>query len=91
LRYERFTATDSCVIRSLRTPIKGSAHPTAHHLSGTRVDIWEPNRYLRVLTTTDGYVLVQVEDRGTIDDPDLDLFIRSGNPSVVARMEIAKT
>ena len=31
------------------------------------VDVWEQNRYLRVLTTADGLALVEVANRGTID------------------------
>jgi DNA-3-methyladenine glycosylase II len=56
-----------------------------------RVDIWQPNRYLRVLTTPDGLLLVEVENRGTIDNPDVRLYIRSGNPSAAVRLELART
>ncbi|MGH8284249.1 MAG: DUF488 family protein, partial [Steroidobacteraceae bacterium] len=56
-----------------------------------RVDVWEQNRYRRVLTTADGLVLVEVENRGTVDDPDVRLAIRSGNPSAATRLEIGRT
>ena len=47
-----------------------------------RVEVWEENHYLRVLRTADGLVLVELENRGTIDNPDIHLLIRSGSPSV---------
>lgn len=56
-----------------------------------RIDVWEPNRYLRVLTTIDGLVLVEVENRGTIDEPDVRLYVRSGNPSAATRLGLAQT
>jgi hypothetical protein len=34
------------------------------------VDLWEQGRYFRVLTLTRGLALVEVDNRGTIDDPD---------------------
>jgi 3-methyladenine DNA glycosylase/8-oxoguanine DNA glycosylase len=55
-----------------------------------RVDVWEANHYLRVLTTADGPVLVEVENRGTIDDPDVRLRTRSGNPSAATRLELVQ-
>jgi 3-methyladenine DNA glycosylase/8-oxoguanine DNA glycosylase len=45
------------------------------------VEVWERDRYLRVLARPDGLVLVEVENRGTIDDPDVRFSIRTGNPS----------
>ena len=62
---------------------------------GNRVDIWERDRYLRVLRTADECVLVEVQDRGTIDAPDLHFAIRSGNrtattvPSVTHKLRRA--
>jgi 3-methyladenine DNA glycosylase/8-oxoguanine DNA glycosylase len=56
-----------------------------------RVDVWETNRYQRVLSTPEGLVLVEVENRGTIDDPDVRLSIRSGNPPGDTRRAIEKT
>jgi DNA-3-methyladenine glycosylase II len=50
-----------------------------------RVDLWEGGRYLRVLTVGSASVLVEVENRGTIDDPDVRFAIRSGN-SVAATL-----
>ena len=49
------------------------------------VDIWEPERYLRLLLTADGPALVEVANHGTIDSPDLRLVIRRANPSTATR------
>jgi len=46
-----------------------------------RVDIWERNRYRRVLTTADGLVLIEVHNCGTITAPDVRFSIQAGNPS----------
>jgi 3-methyladenine DNA glycosylase/8-oxoguanine DNA glycosylase len=56
-----------------------------------RIDVWEPNHYLRALTTADGLVLVQVENLGTIDDPDVRLYVRFGSPSAATRVELVQT
>jgi len=48
---------------------------------GNRVDVWDRDRYLRVLPAGEKRVLVEVRNRGTIDAPDLRLAIRSGNPT----------
>jgi 3-methyladenine DNA glycosylase/8-oxoguanine DNA glycosylase len=59
--------------------------------AGNRVEVWRENHYLRVFTTADGLLLVDVENRGTIDDPDIRLSIRSGNPSNAIRSELHRT
>jgi DNA-3-methyladenine glycosylase II len=56
-----------------------------------RIDVWERNRYVRVLTTTAGLAGLEVENRGTIDDPDIRLHIRSGNHSAATRLALAQT
>jgi DNA-3-methyladenine glycosylase II len=43
------------------------------------VDVWEDGRYLRVLQTTDGLVLVGVLDRGTVDEPDVRFEVLHGD------------
>ena len=48
---------------------------------GNRVDVWDRDRYLRVLPAGQSLVLVEVNDRGTVDAPDLRLTIRSGKPT----------
>ena len=55
------------------------------------VDIWEQERYLRVLATTDGLALVEVANRGTIDDPDVRFTVLRGNPSTAARSALGQT
>ena len=45
------------------------------------VDIWELGRYLRVLTLPEGLALVEVQNRGTIDNPDVQFSIRAGDTS----------
>jgi DNA-3-methyladenine glycosylase II len=44
-----------------------------------RVDLWEHDRYLRVLRTVGGLALVEVRNEGTIDEPDVRFFLRCGN------------
>ncbi|MGQ0834175.1 MAG: DNA-3-methyladenine glycosylase family protein [Gammaproteobacteria bacterium] len=56
-----------------------------------RVDVWEGGRYLRVLSTADSCVLVEVEDRGTIDEPDVRFVVRSGNPPPAHRATLGRT
>jgi DNA-3-methyladenine glycosylase II len=48
------------------------------------VDMWEPGRYLRVVQSEGELALIQVENRGTIDAPDVRFFVRSGEPSMTA-------
>jgi DNA-3-methyladenine glycosylase II len=55
------------------------------------VDRWEHDRYRRVLDTPDGLVLVEVENRGTIDDPDVRYSLRHGGRSVAARAPVVRT
>jgi 3-methyladenine DNA glycosylase/8-oxoguanine DNA glycosylase len=56
-----------------------------------RVEVWEQDRYLRVLASVDGLALVEVENRGTIDAPDVRFFIPSGDLSAAARSELEQT
>ena len=55
------------------------------------VEAWEHDRYLRVLKTSDDLALIEVENRGTIDEPDVRYTLRHGDPSTVARRELAQT
>lgn len=50
------------------------------------VDVWAHDRYLRVLALPQGLVLVEVENRGTIDVPDVRFWIRAGNASSATRL-----
>ncbi|MGH8137601.1 MAG: DNA-3-methyladenine glycosylase family protein [Steroidobacteraceae bacterium] len=58
---------------------------------GNRVDVWDSGRYLRVLETADSLVLVEVENRGTIDNPHLRFAIRSGDPTIATRLTVGHT
>jgi len=49
------------------------------------VDVWEDGRYLRVLTTPDGPVLVEVVNQGTIARPQVRCRVLSGGESRHAR------
>jgi DNA-3-methyladenine glycosylase II len=49
-----------------------------------RVDVWERGRYLRVLQSEGELALIQVENRGTIDAPNVRFSVRSGEPSLTA-------
>jgi 3-methyladenine DNA glycosylase/8-oxoguanine DNA glycosylase len=55
------------------------------------VEVWEQDRYLRVLASADDLALVEVTNRGTIDDPDVRFSIRSGDLPAAARAELQQT
>ena len=48
------------------------------------VDLWDRDRYLRILAVADGVALVEVENRGTIDAPDVRCRVRKGDASAPA-------
>jgi DNA-3-methyladenine glycosylase II len=54
-------------------------------------EIWEQNRYLRVCRTTDGLVLTAVENRGSIDAPDVRFSVLAGAPSPDTRRNLEQT
>jgi 3-methyladenine DNA glycosylase/8-oxoguanine DNA glycosylase len=58
---------------------------------GNLVDVWEHDRYLRVFQAGDDLVLVEVENRGTIDRPDLRWSVRQGTPSGATKVALAQT
>lgn len=58
---------------------------------GNLVDVWEHDRYLRVLQAEDDLVLVEVENRGTIDLPDLRWSVKQGTPSRATKVTLART
>lgn len=74
-------------------PVAGSPLPTRapFHLEATvrvlqrrpsnLVDVWENERYLRMFAIADRLALVAVENRGTIDAPDIRYSILSGDTS----------
>jgi DNA-3-methyladenine glycosylase II len=51
-------------------------------------ELWDQNRYLRVFATTEGLVLTAVENRGSIDAPDVRLSFLTGAPSADTRRSI---
>jgi 3-methyladenine DNA glycosylase/8-oxoguanine DNA glycosylase len=55
------------------------------------VDVWAGDRYLRVLTTPGGLVLVEVVNAGTIDAPELRLRLRHGDDSSATRTSVEQT
>jgi 3-methyladenine DNA glycosylase/8-oxoguanine DNA glycosylase len=55
------------------------------------VEVWEQNRYLRILASADGLALVEVANHGTIDDPDVRFSIRSGDLSAAASSDLEQT
>ena len=55
------------------------------------VETWEQGRYLRVLRTSGDLALVEVENRGTIDEPDVRYSLRHGEPSIGTRRRLTQT
>jgi 3-methyladenine DNA glycosylase/8-oxoguanine DNA glycosylase len=55
------------------------------------VDVWAEERFLRVLTTADDLVLVEVANRGTIDDPDVRFAVLQDNVSAATRTAVGHT
>jgi DNA-3-methyladenine glycosylase II len=45
------------------------------------VDVWHEGRYRRLHETADGLVLIEVRNRGSIDEPDLRLGMLAGAPA----------
>ncbi|MEO7113508.1 MAG: DUF488 family protein [Polyangiaceae bacterium] len=56
-----------------------------------RVEIWENERYLRVLATADGLLLIEVSNHGTIDEPDVRFTVLQGSPSMTTRTAVGRT
>jgi len=56
-----------------------------------RLDLWDQDRYLRVLTVADVCVLVEVRNRGTIDTPDLRFSVLSGRLTATALPRLRRT
>ncbi|HEX5059602.1 MAG TPA: AlkA N-terminal domain-containing protein [Kofleriaceae bacterium] len=54
------------------------------------VERWEQNRYIRVITTRAGLSVVEVENRGTIDAPNVHFSISHGSASKASRTEIER-
>jgi 3-methyladenine DNA glycosylase/8-oxoguanine DNA glycosylase len=54
------------------------------------VDVWECDRYVRLLVIDEHPVLVEVENRGTVDLTDVCYSIRSGEPSEAVTANLRK-
>jgi DNA-3-methyladenine glycosylase II len=54
------------------------------------VDVWEQEKYLRVLAVGDGLTLVEVSNRGTIDGPDLRFDVVRGEPSAAVEAALRR-
>lgn len=52
------------------------------------VEIWDEGRYRRVLPVAGGLVLVEVENRGTIDRPDVRVSMHDGEEAAASRAEV---
>jgi 3-methyladenine DNA glycosylase/8-oxoguanine DNA glycosylase len=56
------------------------------------VNIWEkPGRYARAIVTDDGVALLRVENRATIDAPDLHLTVSCAKPTAAVHAELVQT
>ncbi len=55
------------------------------------VEIWEEGRWLRAFATTEGLVLTALENRGSIDAPDVRFSILAGTPSADTRRSLQQT
>lgn len=58
---------------------------------GNVVDMWTEGRYVRVLPADGRLVLVEVQNFGTIDAPDIAWSVRKGAPSRSARVGLERT
>lgn len=54
------------------------------------VDVWDEGRYLRVLKTGEGRALVEVSNRGTVDDPDVRLVVLRGTLSAATHASLGQ-
>ena len=54
------------------------------------VELWDEDRFLCVFPTAEGLVVTAVENRGSIDAPDVRLTIVAGSPSPGTQREIAR-
>jgi 3-methyladenine DNA glycosylase/8-oxoguanine DNA glycosylase len=54
------------------------------------VDVWERDRYLRVLEIAERLILVEVRNGGTVDAPDVRYCLRSGDASVAVSTSLRR-
>ncbi len=55
------------------------------------VDVWQDDRYLRVLVTPRGHVLAEVANRGSVDAPDVRFRIIHGDDTRATRVAVGRT
>jgi DNA-3-methyladenine glycosylase II len=77
------------------------ATPAPFHLEATvrvlqrrptnAVEVWEEGRWLRAFTTTEGLVLSAVNNRGSIDAPDVRFSILAGTASAETRRSVERS
>jgi 3-methyladenine DNA glycosylase/8-oxoguanine DNA glycosylase len=53
-------------------------------------DLWHDGRYQRVLTVAGALALVEVENRGSVADPDIRFCIRAGKTTQATRLEAGR-
>jgi DNA-3-methyladenine glycosylase II len=88
-RTSRADPEDAAVVRLLTTaPFHLEATVRVLQRRPGSHEVWEGNRYLRVFETPDGLVLTAVENRGSIDAPDVRLAILAGTPSALTRRSL---
>ncbi len=91
----RLTAADKGV-GDVRLAVKAPFHLEAtvrvlQRRPSNAFNLWEQGRYFRVLTLTRGPALVEVDNRGTIDDPDVRLCVRCDHAGSATHIEAAQT
>lgn len=79
-----------------RLPTRAPFHLEAtvrvlQRLPANRVDLWESNRYRRLLPTASALALVTVENRGTVDDPDVRVSTAGDDPTAAADAGLVRT
>lgn len=84
---ERITYSDGALDDRLPTRAPFHLEATARVLQRrptNPVEVFEHGRYLRVLPAGDGLVLVEVENRGMLDHPDIRISVRHGDEAAAA-------
>lgn len=55
------------------------------------IDVWEDDRYRRLFATANGLTLVEVENRGTLDAPDVRYLIRGSDTSSATKLVMGQS
>jgi DNA-3-methyladenine glycosylase II len=85
----KFTAASSGVALATRSPFHLEATVRVLQRRPTNaVDLWRGNRWERLSPSRDGLVLTAVENRGSIDSPDVRLTIEAGEPSATTLADL---